>query len=147
MANDTVNQLTAEQMEKAGRVKRYDYHREEAKNTNLPGSSVMRFTSRAADVTNGAREILELLMWDSLRREGVEGSDTPELEAQPVLTPYNRGVLMEFARTSLEMLHGECEYMQKWAYECYTPEGRIDSYRKAMFSLKSHGQPVPTFSE
>lgn len=144
MATDTLNQPTAEKIEKAGRVKRYDYHREETENTNLPGSAVMKFTGKAADVSNGVKEVLELLMWDSLRREGVEGSDTPELEVQPVLTPYNRGVLMEFARTSLEMLHAECEHMQQWAYERHTPEGRIDSYRQAMFRLKVHGQLLPT---
>ena len=122
------------------------YHREEAENTNLPGGAVMRFTAMAADVTNGAKEILELLMWDSLRREGVEGSDTPELEQQPVLTPYSRGVLMQFARASLDMLNRESERMQEWAFEYHTPEGRSERYRQALHSLKSHRQPVPATS-
>ena len=147
MATNTLNQLTAEQIAKAGRIKRYNYHREEAEKTNLPGGEVMRFTGKVADVSNGVKEVLELLMWDTLRRKDVEWSDAPEHEDQPVLTSYSRGVLTEFARTSLEMLHRDCEHMQQWAYECHTPEGRNDRYKKALFSLKANGQPVPTHSE
>lgn len=143
MATDTVNQLTAEQIEKAGRVKPFVFHREETENTNLPGSAAMRFVGTASDVSNGVQEILDLLMWDEKRRNDVDESETPEQEQQPVLTPYNRSVLMRLARTSLEMLNRDCDYFREWAYEQHTPEGRVERYETALHSLKLHRQPVP----
>lgn len=143
MAEDTVNQLTAKEIEEAGRVKPYTFHRAETENINLPGSSVMSFIGRVSDVSNGVEQVLELLMWDEKRRNNVDESDRPELEQQPVLTAYNRGALMRFACTSLDMLDRECDRMREWAFEYHTPEGRIERYEQALCSLKSHRQPVP----
>ena len=147
MANKTVNplnHLTAEQIEEAGRVKPFTFHRKATEQTELPGGAVMSFVGKASDVSSGARQIFEILEWDDLRRSNVGDSDTPELEQQPVLTPYSRGVLMRFASTSLELLEAECDSMRTWAFECHTPEGRLERYEQALSCLKAHRQRIPS---
>lgn len=83
MAIETVNPLncsTAEQIEEAGRVKPFYFHRKETEKTELPGSTVMNFVGKVTDVSAGTKQILEMLNWDEMRRSQVNDSDTPELE-------------------------------------------------------------------
>ena len=105
---------------------------------DVPCDVLMRFAEKVHSVTSGGETILKIAEVNSL-----EGELREEDDPKPYFNPHQMDSMLKLLRVSIEMLGGEAESLNDWAYEQRTTEGALESYHSAVNRLKCKGIPLP----